>query len=117
MADERRNDAAARGRPTMCRSCGSIVGAGETACAVCGAPVGAGADDARVPRHDVETMRFARAILTRPATFTFVFMAVNVFIFLLMQKFSLPGGTENEAVLRAYGAWYNAMINHGQRWC
>src|SRR5205085_6791408 len=113
MADERMNDAAARGRPTMCRSCGAIVGAGETACAVCGAPVGAGADEARVPRQDVETMRFARAILTRPATFTFVFLAVNVLIFLLMQ---FAGGTENLDVLRAYGAKYNSLIKQGEWW-
>src|SRR5205085_688105 len=113
MADERMNDAAARGRPSMCRSCGAIVGAGETACAVCGAPVGAGAEAARVPRHDVETMRFARAILTRPATFTFVFLAVNVLIFLLMQ---LAGGTENLDVLRAYGAKYNSLINQHEWW-
>lgn len=111
------NDAAARGRPTMCRSCGAIVGAGETACAVCGAPVGAGVEAARVPRHDVETMRFARAVLTRPATFTFVFLAVNVFIFLLMHLFSgVPGGTENPEVLRQYGAKFNSLINQGEWW-
>src|SRR5947209_16116894 len=97
MADEQMNDAAARGRPSMCRSCGAIVGAGQTACAVCGAPVGAGAEAARGPRQDVETMRFASAILTRPATFTFIFLAVNVLIFLLMQ---FAGGTENLDVLR-----------------
>ncbi len=97
----------------MCRSCGALVGAGEGSCAVCGAPVGAGADAARVPRHDVETMRFARAVLTRPATFTFVFLAVNVFVFLLMQ---FSGGTESVEVLRQYGAKYNTLINQGEWW-
>jgi rhomboid protease GluP len=117
MAEERMKDAAARGRPTMCRSCGAIVGAGETACAVCGATVGARAEAARVPRHDVETMRFARAVLTRPATFTFVFLAVNVFVFLLMHLFSgIPGGTENPEVLRQYGAKFNSLINQGEWW-
>ncbi|HYX41775.1 MAG TPA: rhomboid family intramembrane serine protease, partial [Pyrinomonadaceae bacterium] len=107
-------DAASRGRPSMCRSCGAIVGAGETACAVCGTPVGAtSAEAARIPRHDVETMRFARAILTRPATFTFIFLAVNVLIFLLMQ---FAGGTENVDVLRAYGAKYNSLINQREWW-
>src|SRR5438105_13374636 len=108
MADERMNDAAARGRPSMCRSCGAIVGAGETACAVCGAPVGAVAEAARVPRHDVETMRFARAILTRPPTFTFVFFAVNVRVCLFMQLAGDPG---NLHVLRAYGAEHNCLTN------
>src|SRR5947209_3233161 len=108
------NDAASRGRPSMCRSCGAIVGAGETACAVCGTPVGAtSAEAARIPRQDVETMRFASAILTRPATFTFIFLAVNVLIFLLMQ---IAGGTENVDVLRAYGAKYNALIKQGEWW-
>src|SRR5436309_2585280 len=98
----------------MCRSCGALVGAGETACAVCGAPLAASADaKARGARHDAETMRFARAILTRPATFTFVFIALNVFIFLLMQ---LAGGTENPDVLRQYGAKFNSLINHGEWW-
>ncbi|MFL6210191.1 MAG: rhomboid family intramembrane serine protease [Pyrinomonadaceae bacterium] len=110
------NNADYVGRARMCRSCGALVGAGETACAVCGAPVGAGANAARVPRHDVETMRFARAVLTRPATFTFVLLAVNVFIFLLMQFSGLPGGSENPEVLRQYGAKFNSLINHGEWW-
>jgi rhomboid protease GluP len=104
------------GRARMCRSCGALVGAGEAACAVCGAPVGASASAARVPRHDVETMRFARAVLTRPATFTFVFLAVNVFIYLLMQFSGLQGGSENPEVLRQYGAKFNSLINHGEWW-
>lgn len=60
-------------------------------------------------------MRFARAVLTRPSTFTFVFLAVNVFIFLLM-SYAGPGGSENNEVLRAYGAKYNSLINEGEWW-
>ena len=113
MAEQQGHDATYAGRPSMCRSCGALVGAGETACAVCGAPAGAGADAARSPRHDVEAVRFARAVLTRPATFTFVLLAANVFVFLLMQ---FSGGTENVDVLRQYGAKYNSLINQGEWW-
>lgn len=63
----------------------------------------------------METLRFARAVLTRPSTFTFVFLAINVFIFLLM-SFAAPGGSENNEVLRAYGAKYNSLINAGEWW-
>ncbi len=58
-------------------------------------------------------MRFARAVLTRPATFTFVFLAVNVFVFLLMQ---FAGGTQNPDVVRQYGAKFNSLINAGEWW-
>ncbi len=115
LAEAQANDARYAGRPSVCGSCGALVGAGETACAVCGAAVNAtaGADAARSSRPDNETMRFARAVLTRPATFTFVFLAVNVFVFLLMQ---FAGGTENTDVLRQYGAKFNSLINAGEWW-
>jgi len=113
------------GRPSVCRNCGALVGAGESACAVCGSPAGFVPPTAAVPQgqpeqqqqpfHDKETMRFARAVLTRPSTFTFVFLAVNVFIFLLM-SFAGPGGTENPETLRVYGAKYNSLINQGEWW-
>jgi len=102
------------GRPGLCRNCGAITGAGETSCHVCGAPVGdAAVQQQAQPRYDPETVRFARAILTRPATFTFVFLAANVFVFLLMY---MSGGTENFEVLRAYGAKFNSLINAGEWW-
>lgn len=67
--------------------------------------------------QDNETMRFARAVLTRPATLTFVFLALNVFIFLLMTfAGSGMGGSENPAVLQAYGAKFNSLINAGEWW-
>jgi len=108
----------------MCRNCGALVGAGESACAVCGSPAGFVPPAAVQPQpperqpqpfHDKETMRFARAVLTRPSTFTFVFLAVNVLIFLLMSSAG-PGGSENNEVLRAYGAKYNSLINEGEWW-
>jgi rhomboid protease GluP len=108
------------GRPSVCRNCGALVGAGESACAVCGFAVDGAQAQGRQqqpgkPLPDPETMRFARAVLTRPSTFTFVFLALNVFIFLLMSA-AAPGGSENNEVLRAYGAKYNSLINAGEWW-
>jgi len=115
------------GRPSVCRNCGALVGAGEATCAVCGMPAGGARHNATTsasatttrgdepPRHDLETMRFARAVLTRPSTFTFVFLAVNVFIFLLM-SLAAPGGSENNEVLLAYGAKKNSLIDAGEWW-
>jgi membrane associated rhomboid family serine protease len=105
------------GRPSVCRNCGALVGAGETECAVCGSPAGAGGQpQPQQPGHvvaDPETLRFARAVLTRPSIFTFVFLAINVFIFLLM---SSAGGSENTNVLLAYGAKQNWLINERGEW-
>ncbi len=132
-------------RPSVCRSCGAIVGAGEAACGVCGAAVGAAtaAQDeknrgARIinerydagerhaaerqerrdaqgehPPPDRETMNFARALFQRPATFTMVFLLMNVGIFILM---TLAGGTSNFEVLQAFGAKINSLINAGEWW-
>ena len=62
-------------------------------------------------------MRFARAILTRPAPFTIVFLVANIFVFLLIY---LQSGGENSplfnSALVAYGAKTNALINAGQWW-
>ncbi|MCA1630996.1 MAG: rhomboid family intramembrane serine protease [Acidobacteria bacterium] len=105
------------GRPSMCRNCGALVGPQETACSACDAPVAASPQERAAQgasrAYDAETVRFARAVLARPAIFTFVFVAVNVFVFLLMQ---LSGGTENHEVLRAFGAKYNTLINAGEWW-
>lgn len=111
------------GRPSVCRNCGALVGAGESECAVCGSPAGvAQAQEQQQqqqhstrPMPDPETLRFARAVLTRPSTFTFVFLAVNVFIFMLMNSAG-PGGSENNEVLLAYGAKYNSLINERGQW-
>ena len=90
------------------------MGAGDASCYVCGAPAGTPRQpQAARPGYDPETVRFARAVLSRPATFTFVFLAANIFVFLLMH---FAGGTESFEVLRAYGAKYNSLIDAGEWW-
>jgi membrane associated rhomboid family serine protease len=63
--------------------------------------------------HDHETVRFARAILSRPYIFTIVFIIANVFVFLLTSQ---SGAIENPAVLIRYGAKVNAYINGQHEW-
>src|SRR5881628_3298138 len=104
------------GRPTLCRSCGAIVGAGEPNCGVCGAsttPQPSSQQRQNVP--DRETLRFARAVLDRPYKFTIAILIANLFVFLLMWESS---GLTNQVlwhefsrdVLLAYGAKLNAYI-------
>jgi membrane associated rhomboid family serine protease len=100
----------------MCRSCGAIVGAGETKCGVCGAPTATQATAQTGPRPpDRETIRFARAILSRPYKFTIVFLVLNLFVFLLMWEssgLSFRGlRAFPDIVLIAYGAKLNYLIN------
>ena len=114
---ERESNQTNPGRPTMCRSCGAIVGAGETQCAVCGAPSGAQstADPGqRLP--DKETVRFARAVLNRPYKFTIALLVANLFVFILMWQssefsFAALQRAFPDAVLIAYGAKLNYLIN------
>ena len=102
----------------MCRSCGAIVGAGQTQCAVCGAPTAAPAAAAasQCPPADKETIRFARAVLNRPYKFTIALLIANIFVFLLMWESSgvsfaaLQRGFPQE-VLIAYGAKVNYLID------
>jgi rhomboid protease GluP len=101
----------------MCRSCASIVGAGETQCAVCGASTATQPTAHAGPRPpDRETTRFARAVLNRPYKFTIAFFVANLFVYLLMWESS--GLTLSalqqvfpEAVLVTYGAKLNYLIN------
>ena len=80
---------------------------------MCGTPVApAAAERERADRPDPETLRFLRAVISRPATFTFVFIVSNVFVYFLMW---LSGGATGE-VLLAYGAKVNYLINQGQWW-
>lgn len=97
----------------MCPNCGAIIGAGETACGQCGAPVMGAVVLPHRPVRDAEAMRFARAILTRPATFTILLLVANVFVFLLM---TFSGGSENYETLRLYGAKFNSLIDAGEWW-
>ncbi|HSE17149.1 MAG TPA: rhomboid family intramembrane serine protease [Pyrinomonadaceae bacterium] len=101
----------------MCRSCGAIVGAGETKCAVCGAPTAAQPTAQAGPRPpDRETVRFARAVLSRPYKFTIVFLVLNLFVFLLMWEASglsfrvLQRGFP-DLILVLFGAKLNYLIN------
>lgn len=105
------------GRPTLCRSCGAIVGAGQAQCGVCGAstnPQQAEARRQQIP--DRETIRFARAVLDRPYKFTIVLLIANFFVFLLMwdssgRSWQVLADHFPTAVLQVYGAKQNYLIN------
>src|SRR4051794_17573935 len=82
---------------------------------MCGTPAAPTKEtrQARRRQHaDPETLRFLRAVISRPATFTFVFIVANVFLYLLMW---LSGGA-NGNILVAYGAKLNYRIQEGQWW-
>lgn len=101
----------------MCRSCGAIVGASEPQCAVCGTPTGLSPEQLQTYRAaDRETIRFARAVLSRPYIFTVVLLVANLFVFMLMWQSSgmstqVLWGAFPEPVLEAYGAKLNYLIN------
>ena len=109
----------------MCRSCGAIIGAGQTACAVCAAPIVTRTERSKQPAavYDRETLRFARAVLGRPYIFTIVFLVANLFLFLLMWHSS---GMSFQVlrveylfpfdVLVPYGAKLNIRINQQHEW-
>jgi membrane associated rhomboid family serine protease len=61
---------------------------------------------------DPETVRFVRAVVSRPATFTFIFLVANVFLYLLMW---LSGGATGQ-ILLAYGAKLNYLIDYESQW-
>src|SRR5262249_25004173 len=56
---------------------------------------------------------FLHAVWSRRPIFTYIFLAFNIAIFLLM---SLAGGSTNEPTLRAFGVKANAEIAHGEWW-
>src|ERR1044072_4004552 len=101
----------------MCRSCGAIVGAGQTQCGVCGASTTKQPAAQTGPRPpDRETIRFARAVLNRPYKFTIAFLVANLFVYLLMWEssgltFRALQQPFSEAVLVTYGAKLNYLIN------
>lgn len=100
----------------MCRSCGALVGASEAICSVCGTPkesLIAPQAQTRVPAHDGEAIRFARAVLSRPYIFTIIFLVANLFVFMLM---TASGGSENHETLKAYGAKLNWLVDAGEWW-
>ncbi len=85
---------------------------------MCGAPATQrrGAEESsprgRRGRYDRETLRFLRAVISRPATFTFVFLVANIFLYTLMEL----SGVAQGGVLVAYGAKLNHLVNAGQWW-
>jgi rhomboid protease GluP len=82
---------------------------------MCGTPVAPRQprEQSRQRAHaDPETVRFVRAVISRPATFTFIFLIANVFLYLLMW---LSGGAIGE-VLVAYGAKRNDLVQQGDWW-
>ncbi len=101
----------------MCRNCGALIGTDETICSLCGAPkTSVTTTQAQAPSqqvHDHETIRFARAILSRPYIFTIVFLVANIFVFFLTSQ---SGANENAAVLIRYGAKVNAYIDAQHEW-
>lgn len=87
---------------------------------MCGTPLGGTQAQDRSTGFvaDRETMRFARAVLSRPYIFTIIFLICNIFVFLLM---FLSAGNVNDtarfnAVLIDYGAKLNALVNQGEWW-
>ncbi|HEV2762901.1 MAG TPA: rhomboid family intramembrane serine protease [Pyrinomonadaceae bacterium] len=116
MSDGRFNEAGYAGRPSVCRNCGALVGAGERNCSACGAPAGAAPAPSAAapvpPPPSPEARRFIRAIISRPATFTFVFIVANIFVYLLM----FFSGGASDGVLIAYGAKVNSLIREGGEW-
>jgi rhomboid protease GluP len=108
------------GRPSVCRNCGALIGAGETACHVCGAPLQSPAAR-HIPLHERYNLAYARVVLARPYIFTIVFLVANLFIFMLMWQSSgmttiaLWGGFP-EGVLYAYGAKTNYLIGSKHEW-
>jgi rhomboid protease GluP len=105
----------------MCRNCGAIIGAGEDQCAVCGAVAQrAGSGETPHPLADRETLRFARAVLSRPYKFTIILLIANFLVFLLMWQTS---GMRSHIVdvfppqvLLAYGAKQNFLIRVSHQW-
>ena len=105
----------------MCRSCGSIIGGGQQQCAVCGTSA-SGPTSAEQPRTaaDGETMRFARAVLSRPYKFTIILLVANFFVFALMWQasgisLSLTAVLPAE-VLLPFGAKLNYYIHAQHQW-
>jgi membrane associated rhomboid family serine protease len=108
------------GRPSVCRNCGALIGAGESACHVCGASLQAASPQA-VPLHERYAMSYARAILSRPYIFTIVFLIANFFVFLLMweangMSSSIVLGVFDSRVLLSFGAKTNYTIGHLHEW-
>src|SRR6185436_6866480 len=109
------------GRPTMCRTCGAIVGGGQEHCAVCGTSISGTAQPNQTrTTAEGDTVRFARAVLGRPYKFTIILLVANVFVFILMwQTSGLPLSMTTPVpgpVLVAFGAKLNFLIHTQHQW-
>jgi len=107
------------GRPSICRNCGALIGAGESACHVCGAPLQPTVQ--AIPFRERYAVGYARAILSRPYLFTIVFLVANFFVFLLMWEASGMSSTSlwgafPEHVLLSFGAKTNYAIRFDHEW-
>ena len=107
-------------RPSLCRNCGSLIGASETVCHVCGAARQTGPPPP-IPLREHHAISYARAILSRPYIFTVVFLIANFFVFLLMWQASEMSslalwGSFPESVLLSFGAKTNYAIHHDREW-
>ena len=60
-----------------------------------------------------EHLEFLHAVWTRRPIFTYIFLGLNILIFLLM---ALAGGSTNELTLMAFGVKANTEIARGQWW-
>src|SRR6202521_1842155 len=58
-------------------------------------------------------LEFLNAVWTRRPTFTYVFFALNIVVFVMM---ALAGGSTNELTLMAFGVKSNPEIVQGQWW-
>lgn len=56
---------------------------------------------------------FMQALWSRRPTFTYLFLALNILIFVMME---FAGGTTNEATLMAFGVKSNPEIDSGEIW-
>jgi len=104
------------GRPSVCRNCGALIGAGENSCDVCGAPLQQAAPPT-LPLHERYAIGFARAVLSRPYIFSIVFLVANLFVFMLMWESSgmrtgVLLGAFPEPVLLTFGAKTNYAIHY-----
>jgi membrane associated rhomboid family serine protease len=108
------------GRPSVCRNCGALIGAGETSCLVCGAAL-APETPRHLPLRERYNLNYVRAVLSRPYMFTIVFLVLNFFVFLLMWQASgmstfVLWAAFPESILLGFGAKTNYLIGYKHEW-
>jgi rhomboid protease GluP len=60
-----------------------------------------------------EHLEFLQEVWSRRPVFTYIFLGINILVFLLM---TLAGGSMNEPTLLGFGAKQNSAIDNGQWW-